>query len=339
MSKPSKRSFDDHNDQDGGDQNGGDQRRRRIVHTFPPQRTFPPRRTFPPHRIYRATKPGVTRLYAFHPKKTDNVVVDGKYTNGILLDDFVCANNPNRPCFSAFELGISPEDFLCGIAYSVIDRPVRDTDRQFSTELTGIINIADVQSSVTGSITAVEMAPFVADLERIRVANPEAFYANPMQSVIDGCGERRDTFVEMLRREAQREIFEETRMFVSHEALEQVRIINNWMVFKVHISNLRHNNEGCRAFALARGAPDDFFAPPQQPRQHGKGIPFKVQIWIYGSREEFKERWFSVRCCPFVRNEKNLAGLVIYDAADVEQFRVGDVAAPVAAAAPAAPVE
>jgi hypothetical protein len=230
-----------------------------------------------------------------------------------VLESFQRSTNSNRPVLSATQLGIDPSLFLCGIAYQATPRTV--SPQRFT--LRGhagtpfVSDIADVQSSVTGSITTHAMAPF--PLEGL-IATRDDFRAHSMQRLVTRYG---DPFMEMLRGEAMREVREETGLSGPLDALEQVSISGIWMTFKVNISSLRADNASCRAFAQARPAGGDF---------RFMGVPLKVQVYIYGAREVMKERFSEKEIQrPFVEAEMRqggVAGVMVYSAMDAEQFRV-----------------
>jgi 8-oxo-dGTP pyrophosphatase MutT (NUDIX family) len=182
--------------------------------------------------------------------------------------------------------------------------------RKYTVPDVGQVQIADAQFSVTGSVGVREMEPFAHIVTSVG-ANVE-FRNDAMRIVHDACGAQKDAFNQMLRTVAQRETFEETGFFCDPHAFDFVRFERNWVIFKVHASQLRARSlEGCRAFVAQN--------PQELPFRAGR-IPFKVQVYVYGTRQELQALIRNVRLRPAV--ERDIAGLVLYKAGEIEQFRV-----------------
>jgi hypothetical protein len=319
----SKRTADEANGED--ERHGGDERRRRVERAAPAAPAAPAAAVVPavvvPHRgrTFHASQAGITRLYGFTRESNDTQIVRGRYTPGLMLEEFRCSFNRSRPCLTAAELAIDPATFLCGIVYTPGPQTDPNIIRTFDLPDV-VVRIADVQSSITGTVSVHAMTPFAERLHLI-AANHKTFYANPMQSMITVCG---DAFGMMLATEAMREVREETGLSGPIAAFERVRVTRNWATFKVNITALQQDNDGCRAFAIANQQPGGDFFAPYAPDEHrnGPGIPFKVQVYIYGPRDEFRVRIRHVTRLPFIGAEANLAGIVVFPAVDAWQFRV-----------------
>ncbi len=298
--------------------NGGDERRRRTN----PQPVPAAAQQHPVGPLYHATQPNVTRFYGFvrnQAQPDQGVVVRGRYGDAFLVEEFTCSSNRHRPCLTSAQLGLVGDPFLCGIVYLATGQT--QNPRRFTAPGGVVIDISDVQSSVTGSVTRHAMTPFDAAFRGLFAADQRAFRANPMRQMITECG---GAFLQMLRTEAMREVREETGLTGPITALEQVRVIDTWITFKIDIRSLQQDNDGCHAFALARPPPGDFVIP-NPPGRGDQGIPLKVQVYIYGPRAEMKTRITNVTARPFVEAENRpggVAGLMVYRAADAGQFYV-----------------
>jgi hypothetical protein len=326
----SKRSIEDVEDIEIGDM-----RRQRVYHPLlplpaqaPPLLPLPAQaplllpRQPPVHHMYKATIDGVTRFY---PRKIETItegVLSGVYTDAFKTETFACSRNINRPCLTPVQLGISPENFLCGIAYS----PQRMTIEQKAEHLvhfkspTGTTYINDVQSGITGSVTTTDIAPFRDVIVKIRDSVRD-FYTSPMQCILDGCGDR-DAFIDILRRTTQRETFEETGLFGDSGVFEFVTTHNNFAIFKVNVSLLSKQKVDVCATFVQQSSADFFLEHLPGYTGRGRGLPFKIQVYIYGHREDFKKLISGHVYLPSVKSETDIAGLMIFRAADVEQFRM-----------------
>jgi hypothetical protein len=303
-----KRPFE--NVESAGSAESGDVRRQRT--SFQPPTRQP--------RMYRPSGKGVTRFYARKIEKTEDGVSSGFYPDAFMPETFACSHNTNRPCLTPDQIGISPDDFVCGIAYSpkTLDQEKAEHVRDFKSR-DGVIYINDVQAGITGSVSTSDIAPFRDAIVKMRDSVRD-FYTSPMQSVLDGCGDR-DAFIEILRRTAQREAFEETGLYGDSSVFEFVTTQNNFAIFKVNVSSLsKQPVEKCASFV--KKTSDDFFLENKPGYSgRGRGLPFKIQLYIYGERAEFKKRIVGEVNFPSVGSETDIAGVMVFSAADMEQFK------------------
>jgi hypothetical protein len=230
--------------------------------------------------------------------------------------EFVCSNNADRPLLTFAELRIPADSMLTGVTYMPRDRTPADSIREY-THADKSYRIADTQCAVTGSISVDEMAPFTAFALSAR-SDPD-FRVNALHAIRNACGDRQAAFDRMIRTVAQRETFEETGFFSEPDGFEFVEFRQKWAIFKVHISRLRARSYvGCMTFVTENRQSDTYFLPVSQ--NGGRGIPLKVQVYIYGTRAEFRTIVPTVRFRPHV--EEDIGGIMLYEAKEIGKFRV-----------------
>lgn len=303
----SKRTFDDVSQddaaQDAATQGTDDQRIRRPRVDRP--LIVRPRGVRPPNPIFR----GDARFFP-SIQELDGDIFRARYPVSLLYTEMVCSNNIDRPLLTAPDLDIPLDCKLVGVVYNPCDTTRADLVREHNIRDVGVVRVADAQFSVTGSVGVSEMAPFAQVVASVQ-ANV-AFHTDAMRIVHDACGEQQAAFNQMLQTVAMRETFEETGFFSPPEFFRFVRFERNWAIFKVHASRLRARTlEGCRAFVAQN---------PQEPAFRAGFVPFKVQVYVYGTRDELQQLIGTVRVRPAV--ERDIAGLVLYDAREIGQFRV-----------------
>jgi len=321
-----KRSFDNVESAKGAESAEGvelgDARRQRVSHTQTPSLPVDIQKTSsqqPPHK-YMSTLKDVTRFYARKIEGAKDGVLYGVYPVAFKLETFACSQNTSRPCLTLSQLSISPDDFMCGIAYSPKTRDQKKAKHvvDFTTpEISTCIN--DVQAGITGSVSTKDIEPFRDTIVKMRDSIRD-FYTSPMQFALDGCGDR-DAFMEMLRRTAQREAFEETGLFGKSSVFEFVTTQNNFAIFKVNVSSLSKQPAKICASFVEKATGDFFLEHKPGYTGRGRGLPFKIQLYIYGTKAQFKECISGKVNFPSVGSETDIAGLVIFRVADVEQFK------------------
>lgn len=243
-------------------------------------------------------------------QELDGDIFRARFPVSLPSQEIVCSNNTDRPLLTPPELDIPVDCNIVGIVYNSCTTTRAHLIREYTGTTFGTVRVADAQFSVTGSVGENEMAPFAQVVTSVR-ANAE-FRANAMRSVHDACGEQQAAFNQMLRSVATRETFEETGFFCEPEFFRFVRFERNWAIFKVHVGRLRARTlKGCRAFVAQN---------PQVPAFLEGGMPFKVQVYVYGTRDELQALISTIIVRPAV--EHDIAGLVLYEAGDIEQFRV-----------------
>ena len=243
-------------------------------------------------------------------QELDDEIFHTRFPASVPPADVVCSHNKDRPLLTPHQLKIPTDCNIVGIVYNPRATTPADVIREYTVPDIGLVRIADAQFSVTGSVSVGEMAPFAQVVTSVQ-ANV-AFQTDAMRIVHDACGAQKDAFDKMLRTVAQRETFEETGFFCESHAFDFVRFDRNWAIFKVHIRKSRARTlEGCRAFVAQN---------PQEPPFRAVSIPFKVQVYVYGTRQELQDLIRTVRVRPAV--ERDIAGLVLYKAGEIEQFRV-----------------
>lgn len=241
----------------------------------------------------------------------DGDIIRMRYPQSRPSADIVCSNNSDRPLLTPQALAIDAEHDIVGIVYNPRATTPAHLIREYpDVPNVGLVRIADTQFSVTGSVGVREMQPFFPIVTSVS-GNVE-FRNDAMRIVHDACGEQQPAFNQMLRTVAQRETFEETGFFCEPDAFEFVRFQRNWAIFKVHARRLRARTlDGCRAFVAQN---------PQEQQFRAGFIPFKVQIYVYGTLAEFYALIRTVIVRPAV--ERDIAGILLYKAREIEQFRV-----------------
>ena len=243
-------------------------------------------------------------------QKLDDEIFHTRFPASLRPADIVCSHNTDRPLLTPQALNIPEECNIVGIVYNPHETTAADLIREYNVPDVGQVQIADAQFSVTGSVGVREMEPFLPIVTSVS-ANVE-FRNDAMRIVHDSCGEQQAAFNQMLRTVAQRETFEETGFFCEPEFFRFVRFERNWAIFKVHTSQLRARSlEGCRTFVTQN--------PQESPFRTGR-IPFKVQVYVYGTRQELQALICTIRVRPAV--ERDIAGIVLYKAGEIGQFRV-----------------
>lgn len=243
-------------------------------------------------------------------QELDDEIFHTRFPASMRPADVVCSHNKDRPLLTPHELKIPTDCNIVGIVYNPRATTHAHVIREYTVPDVGLVRIADAQFSVTGSVGVREMEPFAHIVTSVRTE--QKFHEDAMHIVHDACGAQKDAFDKMLLTVAQRETFEETGFFCETHAFEFVRFERNWAIFKVHIRQSRARTlEGCRAFVAQN---------PQEPPFRAGSIPFKVQVYVYGTRQELQDLIRTVRVRPAV--ERDIAGLVLYKAGEIEQFRV-----------------
>ena len=243
-------------------------------------------------------------------QELDDEIFHTRFPASMRPADVVCSHNKDRPLLTPHELKIPTDCNIVGIVYNPRATTPAHVIREYTVPDVGLVRIADAQFSVTGSVGVREMEPFAHIVTS--VCTKQTFDADAMRIVHDACDAQKDAFKKMLRTVAQRETFEETGFFCESDAFDFVNFKHNWAIFKVHASQLRARSlEGCRAFVAQN--------PQEAPFRAGR-IPFKVQVYVYGTRQELQALIRTVRVRPAV--ERDIAGLVLYKAGEIEQFHV-----------------
>jgi hypothetical protein len=240
----------------------------------------------------------------------DDKIFHMRFPASVIVADVVCSHNRCPPLLPAEKLNISADDNIIGIVYNTDETTAAHLIREYNVFNVGKVRIADAQFSVTGSVGVGEMEQFLSIVASVS-SNVE-FRNDAMRITHDACGAQKDAFNKMLSTVAQRETFEETGFFSKSDAFEFVNFEHNWAIFKVHASQLCAKSlEECRAFVAQN--------PQEAPFRTGR-IPFKVQVYVYGTRHELRDLIGTIQFRPAV--ERDIAGLVLYKAGEIEQFRV-----------------
>ena len=273
---------------------------------------------------------GAARFFPAAMKQNASGFLAGNFSAAIPVSEFFCSNNTDRPRLSFAALGVSPTirvgdvdvpQMFAGITYlenvsgrNATNPTIVKTIKTHSTTL----RIADTQSSITGTVTEHEMAPFTTARERAQ-QNPN-FLSAIMQTIADECASR-DTFIEMLKNAARREVSEETGLTFDTQDLVFVQFQRNWATFKINIDRMHPLNAvDCQALMQMMAATTDFRIVV--PGRGGRGIPLKVQVYIYGAKETFYAKLGAVRVRPRVETETDLGGVMLYNVTDVDKFSV-----------------
>jgi hypothetical protein len=263
----------------------------------------------------RAQNPIFRGNLCFFPciQKLDDEIFHMHFPASVHPADVVCSHNIYHPLLTPHELNIPTDCNIVGIVYNPRTTTPEHVIREYTVLDFGLVRIADAQFSVTGSVGVREMEPF-ADIVSY-VCTEKTFHQDAMRLVYSACGAKKEVFIKMLCTVAQRETFEETGFFCEPDAFDFIRFENNWAIFKMHINKSRSQSlEGCSAFVSKN---------PQEPQFRAGSIPFKVQVYVYGTRQELQAFISTIRVRPAV--ECDIAGLVLYKAGEIERWRDGEI--------------
>jgi 8-oxo-dGTP pyrophosphatase MutT (NUDIX family) len=221
------------------------------------------------------------------------------------VPEFYCSFSRDRPILSESELAIPADSMLAGITYKPRESSNPELVRKFKGKQD--FQIIDTQPSITGSVNSSEFSPTQECIDAVKAHKD--FSQNLIGVLREHCG---DDFESLLQRVALREILEETGFFGNPEDLELVRSQRNWAIFKINITRLRpippEDEEKYRDFHPVKETPCIDFK-----------FPLKVQVYIYGKREQFYELTQHIRVRPCV--EADIAGIMLFEARDIEKFK------------------